>query len=246
MRRARAVSAERDARLAELRTAVVVANHAIATAGLVRLSFGNASAADREEGVFGIKPSGVACGELRPEEVVILSLRDGEVVEGTHRPSSDTPTHLVLYRAFPAIGGVVHTHSAYATAWAQAARPIPCLGTTHADHFRGAVPVTRQLTSEEVEGAYEVETGEVVVECLRALGCDPLDMPAVLVASHGPFVWGRSAAEAAENATALELVAAIALDTLRLQEVTRPIDDSLLTRHFTRKHGPSAYYGQGR
>jgi L-ribulose-5-phosphate 4-epimerase len=218
------------------------ANRAIVEAGLVVLTFGNASAVDRDAGVIAIKPSGVAYEELSPAAMVLVELESGDVVEGDYRPSSDTPTHLVLYRAFGTVGGVVHTHSPFATAWAQAGRELPCFGTTHADHFHGAVPVTRSLTHDEVEGDYERATGEVIVETLADV--DPLAMPAVLAAGHGPFAWGADAAQAVENAVALEVVAASALRTELLRPGVGPIDDALLDRHFLRKHGPGAYYGQ--
>ena len=226
----------------DVREQAFQANRAIVEAGLVVLTFGNASAVDREAGVMAIKPSGVAYEELSAAAMVVVDLESGEVVEGDHRPSSDTPTHLVLYRAFDSIGGIAHTHSEYATAWAQAARELPCFGTTHADHFHGAVPVTRALTREEIDGDYEHATGEVIVETL--VGVDPLAMPAVLVAGHAPFTWGADAAHAVENAVALEVVAASALRTELLRPGAAPIDDALLDRHFLRKHGPGAYYGQ--
>lgn len=191
-----------------------------------------------------IKPSGVPYDELQPEAMVVVSLADGRVIEGTHRPSSDTPTHVVLYRHFPSVGGVVHTHSGFATAWAQALKPIPCLGTTHADHFCGTVPVTRGLTRDEIQGEYETRTGEVIVELFDTSGLDPMEMPAALVASHGPFTWGVDAAEAVENAIALEAVAASALRAVELRPDVTPIANDLLHRHFRRKHGPDAYYGQ--
>ena len=231
---------------ADLRERVYEANREIVEAGLVVLTFGNASAADRAAGVMAIKPSGVPYDLLRPEAMVVVDFESGAVVEGEHRPSSDTPTHLVLYRSFEAVGGIVHTHSPFATAWAQACREIPCLGTTHADHFSGAVPVTRALTRAEIEGEYERLTGEVVVETLARLQLDPLAMPAMLVASHGPFAWGADAAEAVENAVALEAVAAAAYRTEVLRPGVEPIGADLLRRHFLRKHGPGAYYGQER
>jgi L-ribulose-5-phosphate 4-epimerase len=230
--------------LSELRVQVCEANRALAAAGLVTLSFGNASGVDRNAGVLVIKPSGVAYDRLTPADMVAISLDHGRVIEGSLRPSSDTPTHLTLYRRFESIGGVVHTHSTFASAWAQAERSIPCLGTTHADHFRGRVPVTRQLTREEIEGQYEAATGAVIAETLDGLGLDALAMPAVLVASHGPFTWGRDAHEAVVNAVALEAVAALACRTLAIEPRAQAIGESLLNRHFDRKHGPRAYYGQ--
>ncbi|MBV8064684.1 MAG: L-ribulose-5-phosphate 4-epimerase AraD [Actinobacteria bacterium] len=231
-------------RFVDLRERVVRANRALVDAGLVVLTFGNASAADREAGVIAIKPSGVACGDLRPEDVPIVDLVSGAIVDGTQRPSSDTPTHVVLYRAFPEVGGVVHTHSPFATAWAQACRDLPCLGTTHADHFRGSVPVTRALTPEEIAGEYEGQTGAVILATLAERGADPLELPAVLVASHGPFAWGADVEHAVENAVALEAVAASAFRALELAGSLDAISDELLSRHFDRKHGAAAYYGQ--
>ncbi len=232
--------------LPDLREQVWRANQGLVRAGLVTLSFGNASGADRDAGVLVIKPSGVPYDELRPEDLVVVSLEDGRVVEGDLRPSSDTPTHLRLYQRFPEIGGVVHTHSSAATAWAQAGRSIPPLGTTHADHFHGAVPVTRQMTEPEVAGEYEAETGAVIVETLERLGLSAGEMPAALVASHGPFTWGRDALQAVDNATALEAVATMAINTFTLSPQVEPISTYLMERHFRRKHGPNAYYGQRR
>jgi L-ribulose-5-phosphate 4-epimerase len=227
-----------------LREQVCRANLDLVQGGLVTLSFGNASGVDRQAGVFVIKPSGVPYESLRPEDLVAVSLVDGSVVDGTMRPSSDTPTHLLLYRRFESIGGVVHTHSPFATAWAQAGRDIPCLGTTHADHFHGSVPVTRALSAAEIDGEYEAETGGVIVETFARLGIEPLHMPAVLVRSHGPFTWGRDATEAVVNAIALEAVAALAERTFALRPDAPPADEALVRRHFLRKHGPGAYYGQ--
>jgi L-ribulose-5-phosphate 4-epimerase len=232
--------------LADLRERVYGAHRAIADAGLVVLTFGNASAVDRAAGVMAIKPSGVEYEKLRPEAMVLVELESGMVAEGDYRPSSDTPTHLVLYRSFESLGGIVHTHSPFATAWAQASREIPCLGTTHADHFRGAVPVTRGLSREEVESEYEEQTGNAIVETFRQLGLDPSEMPAALVASHGPFAWGADVERAVENAIALEAVAATSLWATLLRPATPPIGAHLLDRHFLRKHGPAAYYGQER
>ena len=231
-------------RFEALRAAVCRANQDLVEAGLVTLSFGNASGCDREAGVLVIKPSGVPYATLRPQDMVVVDLESGRVVDGDLRPSSDTPTHAVLYRRFGSIGGVVHTHSTFATAWAQANQPIPPLGTTHADHFNGAVPVTRPMTADEIGGAYEQMTGEVIAEALGDIGADPLEMPAALVASHGPFTWGRDAGEAVRNAVALEAVAAMAHRTFALAASADVIDDALLLRHFARKHGPDAYYGQ--
>jgi L-ribulose-5-phosphate 4-epimerase len=229
---------------AAIRADAAAANRALAAAGLVQLSFGNASAVDRDLGVFAIKPSGVPCERMTPDDAVIIRIADGARVAGELRPSSDEPTHRLLYQELPQLGGVVHTHSRHATAWAQAERPIPCFGTTHADHFRGDVPVTRRLTDEEIAGEYELETGRVIVELYRDGGLDPEEAPGALVASHGPFVWGRDAAHAAEHAIALELMAELALNTIAIDPAREPIGKALLTRHFERKHGPRAYYGQ--
>ena len=230
----------------QLRARVFEANKAIVRAGLVILTFGNVSAVDREAGVMAIKPSGVPYDELTPASIVVIDLESGEVVDGCHVPSSDTPTHLVLYRAFDGVGGIVHTHSPAATSWAQAGRDLPCLGTTHADHFSGAVPRTRALTDEEISGPYERRTGEVIVETFATRQLDPLGSPAALVAFHGPFAWGATVEKAVENAVALEVVAAIALDTLRLDPGIASAPQALVDRHHQRKHGAAAYYGQSK
>jgi L-ribulose-5-phosphate 4-epimerase len=227
-----------------LRKRVFEAGRELVRAGLVPLTFGNVSGVDRELDVLAIKPSGVAYDELRPESMVVVGLETGEIVDGDHRPSSDTPTHRVLYRRFDGIGGVVHTHSPSATAWAQARRDLPCLGTTHADYFRGPVPVTRLLAAAEIRDGYEERTGDVIVETFETRGLDPLETPAALVASHGPFVWGADVQHAVENAIALETVAALAFQTLAIEAEVEALDGDLLERHFTRKHGPGAYYGQ--
>jgi L-ribulose-5-phosphate 4-epimerase len=231
-------------RLGELRAEVAAANAAIDRAGLVTLSFGNVSGVDRDAGLLVIKPSGAPYATLRPEDLVGVSLEDGRVVEGALRPSVDTPTHRVLYQAFPDVGGVVHTHSPYASAWAQAGKPIPCFGTTHADFFRGEVPVTRALNPGELGDAYEEDTGRVIVETLERAGRSAVEAPAVLVASHGPFVWGPTATAAVEAAVALEAIAAMAFRTLVIEASTSEIAEELLARHFDRKHGAGAYYGQ--
>lgn len=229
---------------ADIRAAAADATRAIAEAGLVLLAFGNASAVDRSRGVFAIKPSGIPCASTTPDRCVVVAIEDGAIVAGDLRPSSDEPTHRLLYQRFERIGGVVHTHSPSATAWAQAGRAIPCLGTTHADHFRGEVPVTRALTDAEVDGAYEWNTGLVIADLYGEGAHDPTDVPGVLVRSHGPFVWGRDAAEAALHAEAVETIARLATTTLAIEHATASLGARLTTRHFDRKHGASAYYGQ--
>lgn len=224
-----------------LRAEVLEANLELVRRGLVLYTFGNASGVDRERGVVAIKPSGVPYDQMTPGDIVIVNL-EGERVEGTLRPSSDLATHLILYRAFPDIGGVVHTHSRYATIWAQANREIPCFGTTHADYFYGSVPVTEYLSVPEIEQAYEANTGHAIVKRFREI--DPVAMPAVLVSGHAPFTWGRSIAEAAHHAVVLEEIAQTALQTLSLNSAAAPIPQALLDKHFFRKHGRNAYYGQ--
>jgi len=229
----------------ELRQKVHRANLDIVEAGLVELTWGNASGVDRSSGVMAIKPSGVDYNVMTPEDMVLVSLGTGEVVEGDLRPSSDTPTHLVLYHRFPDIGGVVHTHSSHAVSWAQAERSIPCLGTTHADHFYGAIPVTRRMRETEIVEAYEHNTGLVIVECFEEGGFDPNAIPGVLVACHGPFAWGSSPDKAVENAIVLESTARMAMHTFAVNPAALAIDQALLDKHYLRKHGKTAYYGQG-
>ena len=230
--------------LEELKKEVLAANLEIYVRNLAIYTWGNVSGIDRERGLVVIKPSGVPREELTVESLVVLDL-EGNVVEGRCRPSTDTPTHLVLYRAFSGLGGVVHTHSPWATAWAQTGLDLPCLGTTHADHFYGDVPCTRPLSEEEIQGDYEANTGRVIVERFRDRGLDPLNVPAVLVAQHGPFAWGKDPAEAVRNAVVLEETARMAFITRELQPEVRPISRALLDKHFLRKHGRNAYYGQG-
>jgi L-ribulose-5-phosphate 4-epimerase len=225
----------------QLRRDVLAANLALPMHGLVKLTWGNVSAVDREQGLVAIKPSGVGYEEMSERDVVLVDLANGEVVDGDRRPSTDTPTHLVLYREFDGIGGVVHTHSPWATAWAQAQREIPLLGTTHADLSAGPIPLTRPLTAEEVAGGYEAATGAVIVE---TIGSRSDELPCALVRAHGPFCWGRDAAAAVENAITLEEVARIALLTTVLEPGAGPLDAVVQEKHFGRKHGPGAYYGQ--
>jgi L-ribulose-5-phosphate 4-epimerase len=228
--------------LEELKKQVCEANLKLVAEGLVIQTWGNASAVDREHDLVVIKPSGVPYADMRAEHMVVVSLETGNVVDGSLNPSSDTPTHLMLYRAFKDVGGVVHTHSLYATAWAQAGRGIPSYGTTQADYWHGDVPCTRPLTSKEIKDDYEANTGQVIVETFQKL--DPMQHPAVLVASHGPFTWGRNIADAVHNASVLEFVARLAIETLRINPKTKPMPSALLDKHFLRKHGPGAYYGQ--
>lgn len=229
--------------LEELRRRVWAANRELPRRGLVTLTWGNVSAIDRASGLVVIKPSGVEYDDLTPENLVVVDL-EGHVAEGTLRPSSDTATHLELYKAFPGVGGIVHTHSTHATAWAQTGRDLPCYGTTHADTFYGAVPCTRLLTAREVERDYEKHTGTVIVETFREGGWDPMAVPGVLCACHGPFTWGRDAAEAVENAVILEEVARMAILTRQIDPDAAPAPQYLQDKHYHRKHGPGAYYGQ--
>lgn len=227
--------------LEALKQQVLEANLQLPKLNLVAFTWGNVSAIDRTSGVMVIKPSGVTYDAMRAEDMVCVDLASGRTIEGGLRPSSDTPTHLALYRAFPAVGGIVHTHSRWATIFAQAGRAIPALGTTHADYFYGDVPVTRPLRKEEIEGEYELETGNVIIEAMR--GVDPAAMPAILVQEHGPFAWGKSAAEAVYHAAVLEEAAMMAWHTLSLAPNAH-LNPVLMDKHYLRKHGKNAYYGQ--
>ena len=227
--------------LTELKEAVFKANLELTKSGLVILTFGNVSGIDRRRGIVAIKPSGVPYDSLKADDIVLVDL-EGNVVEGWLSPSSDTPTHLEIYKAFPQVGGVAHAHSPYATMFAQAEKDIPCFGTTHADLFHGPVPLTRLLVEAEVVENYERNTGKVIVE--RFAGADALELPGVLVAGHGPFTWGRTPADAVETALVLEHVAKMAFGTMILDRGRPPLDACILEKHFRRKHGPDAYYGQ--
>lgn len=228
--------------LKDLKEQVLKANLDLPRYGLVTFTWGNVSGIDRDKGLIVIKPSGVPYNELKAEHLVVLDL-DGNKVEGDLNPSSDTPTHLVLYRNFKEIKGIVHTHSSWATSWAQAGRPIPCFGTTHADYFYGPIPCTRKLTKEEIEGNYEENTGHVIVEAFKDL--NPLYVPGVLVEDHGPFSWGTSPDNAVHNAVVMEEVAKMAFNTLMLSGGNaQPASEYIQNKHFMRKHGPNAYYGQ--
>lgn len=229
--------------LKTLREEVLEANLELVRRGLVIYTFGNASGISREQGLVAIKPSGVSYDALKPEDLVVVDL-DGKIVEGTLRPSSDLATHLILYRAFTAIGGVAHTHSSAATSWAQAQKEIPCFGTTHADYFCGPVPLTRPLTPAEIRSNYEANTGRVIVERLKKL--DPSQFPAVLVSGHAPFCWGESPSAAAHIAVVLEQIAGMAFQTIAANPKARPISKHLVEKHFFRKHGKTATYGQGK
>ena len=229
--------------LEQLKADVCQANLDLVAHGLVTLTWGNVSGISDDRQHLVIKPSGVDYDDMRPEQMVVVTVDSGSVVEGDLNPSTDTPTHRLLYQAFAKVGGITHTHSTRATSFAQARRPIPCYGTTHADHFYGTIPVTRPLTDEEVKDDYEGNTGRVIVETFADI--DPVAMPGVLVANHAPFAWGSSASDSVKNAVALEAVAEMALGTLALEADMPPVDQYLLDKHYFRKHGAGAYYGQG-
>ena len=227
--------------LEQLKMQVYEANMELPRQKLVTHTWGNVSGICRETGLVVIKPSGIPYNALTLEDLVVVDLQ-GNRIHGKRNPSSDTPTHLALYRAFPALGGIVHTHSSYATAWAQACLDIPCFGTTHADYFRGEVPVTRMLTREEVEEAYEANTGKVIIETFA--GREPVHTPGVLCAGHGPFTWGKNAADSVHNAVVLEELSKMAMWTLAINPGAEPLPGHVADKHFLRKHGPNAYYGQ--
>lgn len=228
--------------LEELKEQVLQANLQLPKHDLVTFTWGNVSGLDRESGLVVIKPSGVSYDSMTAADMVVVDL-DGKVVEGTWKPSSDTPTHVSLYRAFPAMGGIVHTHSRWATTFAQAGRGIPAMGTTQGDYFYGEIPCTRPMTEEEIQGEYEKETGNVIIETFQ--GVDPMTIPAVLVYSHGPFTWGKDPMEAVHNAVVLEEVAFMDWHAMVLNPAQGPMQQALLNKHYLRKHGPGAYYGQG-
>lgn len=227
--------------LEKLKKEVYEANMALPQYGLVTFTWGNVSGIDRETGLFAIKPSGVPYEELTPDSIVIMDL-NGNKVEGEYKPSSDTPTHLALYNAFPSVNGIIHTHSTWATSFAQAGEPIQAYGTTHGDYFYGEIPVTRLMTESEINGNYEYETGNVIIERFQNL--DPADIPGVLVINHGPFAWGKNAMDAVHNAVVMEEVAKMAAITRFLEPDVQPMNQTLLNKHFLRKHGKDAYYGQ--
>jgi len=229
--------------LESLREEVLRANQMLDREGLVKLTWGNVSGIDRELGQFVIKPSGIPYSDLRADHLVVVDL-EGKTVEGELNPSSDTPTHACLYREFPEIGGVAHTHSIHAVMFCQAGVELPCQGSTHADHFSGPVPIVRELNEAEVEDAYEINTGKAIVECFRQRGLHPREMPAVLQRFHAPFTWGESAVDAVKNSIALEVCCQMALGAWQLNPDTPSLPDHLLNKHYRRKHGPDAYYGQ--
>ena len=228
----------------ELKQRVFKANMLLPKYELVKFTWGNVSEVDREKGVMAIKPSGVEYDVMTVDDMVVVDLETGETVEGRYKPSSDTATHLEIYRNFPEAGGVVHTHSRWATIFSQMKTDCPALGTTHADYFYGSIPATRDMTKAEIEGEYELNTGKVIVETFRQRGINPKDVPAVLVASHGPFSWGKNADNAVHNAVVLEEVAFMAWHTMMMQNAIPSMDQNLLDKHYLRKHGANAYYGQ--
>ncbi len=230
--------------LKDLRDAVYEANMDLPKRGLVVYTWGNVSGVDRDKGLIVIKPSGVEYDELKPEDLVIVDF-DNKIVEGKMNPSSDTKTHVELYKSFPTVGGIVHTHSSHAVGWAQAGRDIPCYGTTHADYFYGSVPCTRNLTKEEVDGDYELNTGKVIVETFKERNLDPLAVPGVICRCHGPFTWGKDAAKAVYHAVVLEEMAKMAMYTITIDPKAAEAPQYVLDKHYLRKHGPNAYYGQG-
>ena len=230
--------------LDELKNSVCAANLELVKRGVVIYTWGNVSGIDRDKGLVVIKPSGVSYDGMCPDDMVIVDLESGKVVEGNRRPSSDTQTHLQLYRSFPAIGGITHTHSVNAVAFAQAGIDIPALGTTHADYFYGPIPCTRELTQNEVENAYELNTGKVIVECLKDRDIDPIAVPGVVVKNHGPFTWGKNAAESVYHAVVMDVIAEMGIKTMLINPQAS-IAKYVLDKHYTRKHGPNAYYGQG-
>ena len=230
--------------LEELKRRVCEANLLLPRPGLVTFTWGNVSGVDREGGLMVIKPSGVEYENMGPEDMVVIRLSDGERVEGRCKPSSDTDTHLALYRAFPGLGGIVHTHSRWATSFAQAGKGVPAMGTTQGDYFYGEIPCTRKMTPEEIAGSYELETGNVIIETFRQRNIDPAQVPAVLVCSHGPFAWGTDPLNAVHNAVVLEEVAFMAFHAMALNPDLPPMQRELLDKHYLRKHGPGAYYGQ--
>lgn len=230
--------------LEQLKDQVLEANLDLVKYNLITFTWGNVSGIDRDSGHVVIKPSGVDYDEMKSRDMVVVDLH-GNVIEGDYKPSSDTPTHLELYKAFNSLGGIVHTHSSWATSWAQAGRSIPALGTTHGDYFYGDIPCTRRMTADEIGGAYEKETGTVIIETFRNLTLDPASIPAVLVYSHGPFAWGRDATDAVHNAVVLEELAKMAYRSLHLTPDQTRMQSELLDKHYLRKHGAGAYYGQG-
>ncbi|MDD7429444.1 MAG: L-ribulose-5-phosphate 4-epimerase [Oscillospiraceae bacterium] len=232
--------------LEELKEAVCRANLMLPKYGLVTFTWGNVSGIDREKGIIVIKPSGVEYDDMRPDDMVLVDIESGKTVEGRYRPSSDTDTHLALYRAYPSMGGIVHTHSRMAASFAQAGRDIPAFGTTHGDYFYGDIPCTRKMTSAEIGGSYELETGNVIIEELTRRGIDPMEIPAALVHSHGPFAWGTDPFNAVHNAVVLEECACMAFNTLALAPAAERMQQELLDKHYLRKHGKNAYYGQNK